>query len=220
MSVAVVTSCYGGYDPVVAPPDQTVDAEWICVTDGTQPAPPAPWRQVIEWRPHLHPRMAAKLARCRPDLYTKAETVIWLDAAARLRTGEALAQLIDMTDGEPLGQFVHPDRKSISAEADVSATMRKYAGQPLFAQVEHYVKDGFPDGWGLWATGCIVRNVTDQVRHFGNRWMIEMLRWTWQDQLSEPYVLWAHNLRPADFHGNLWDNPLVGWDYSQRVSDA
>jgi hypothetical protein len=216
VKVAVVTSVYGDYDPIRVPAVQTLHTEWLCVTDG-QTDVPTPWQTIIEPRPHLHPRMAGKVARCRPDFYTDADVTIWLDASAGLPRRSSVAALCDaLGDGE-IAQFPHPDRSDVLSEAEVSAGMRKYRGQPMAAQVAHYRKLGMPGG--LWATGCIVRRNTPTVRAFGDTWLVEMMRWSWQDQLSEPYALWKHGLAPVAISGGLWSNPHVSFDYTQRRRD-
>lgn len=215
--VAVLTSLYGDYDPVLPPRPQHRDGiEYLCITDG-QSEVPAPWHPIIEPRPHLHPRMAAKVARCRPDYYTAAETTIWLDASARLGRGDSVDLLVDALGDGQIAQFTHPERDNVTAEAEVSAGMRKYHGQPMAAQCAHYRAEGMHGG--LWATGCIVRRNTDQLRAFGNTWLTEMMRWSWQDQLSEPYALWLHQLAPVALPGNLWSNTLVSFDYTARRRD-
>jgi hypothetical protein len=218
VTVAVITSVYGAYDPVVRPPDQTVDVEWICVTDKPDQIP-EPWRVVYEPRPHLHPRMAAKYARCRPDLYTPARQTVWVDAAARLYRPDSIERLVEAVGDDPIGMFVHPVRNNLEAEVTESETMQKYAGQPMRQQVAAYRLAGLP-GTGLWATGCIVRNASALVRDLGDRWLSEMWRWGWQDQLSLPFVLWEAGVNPLHLPGDLWDNPIIGWSYSQRRSHA
>jgi hypothetical protein len=48
------------------------------------------------------------------------------------------------------------------------------------------------------------------MRRLNEAWLAECLRWTYQDQLSLPYLLWRHNVRPALIPYNLWDNHLIG----------
>lgn len=214
MSVAVITSVYGSYDPVVPPQPQSVDVDWICVTD-TPDAIPAPWRVVVEHRPHLHPRMAAKLPRCRPDIYTDADVTVWLDASARIKTPDTIARLVE-TPGT-VRMFSHPERSAIEDEANYCVDMEKYRGLPMNEQCAAYRKAGLP-GTGLWATGCIVRN--GALPGFGDRWLTEMWRWGWQDQLSVPYALWECGLKATPLPGNLWSNDLVEWSYGNRRSNA
>lgn len=162
--------------------------------------------------------MASKVARCRPDLYSDAEITIWLDASARLNP-DSVEQLVEALGDSDIAQFIHPDRSDIGPEADFSLKMRKYHGHPLDAQVAHYRSAGFPVDFGLWACGCIVRRNTAQMRDFGNAWLLEMMRWSWQDQISEPFVLWSMGIRPTTLPGDLWSNPIVGFNYDARPSD-
>ena len=48
---------------------------------------------------------------------------------------------------------------------------------------------------------------------FGDAWLAEQVRWTVQDQVSEPPLLWAHGLEVATLPG-----PLVGhWAFVLRT---
>jgi hypothetical protein len=162
--------------------------------------------------------MAAKVARCRPDLYTDAEVTIWLDVSGRLYQPDSVRWLLESLGDGTIAQFDHPERSDIFAEAEVSAGMRKYHGQSMRQQVDHYRLRGF-SGQGLWASGCIIRRTSEAIARFGDTWLIEMCRWSWQDQLSEPYALWQHGINPVALPGNLWANPYVGFDYSLRKRD-
>lgn len=215
MSVAVLSSVYGGYDERSAPPPQTVDAEWICVTDVEREIPG--WSVVVEPRPDLHPRLAAKVAKCLPWEYTRADTTVWIDGSCELLHERSLEDLLAAADGEAFSQFVHPWRSCIYSEADASVGMPKYAGRPVREQVDHYRKQhGHPEGWGLWATGLIVRTADPGgerrfLMDFGRRWLAEQVRWTYQDQLSEPVVLRSMGERPHELPWPLHGNGVVAW---------
>jgi hypothetical protein len=216
VSVAVITSWYGnGQDRIGPQPPQSVDAEWILVTD--QPVESDLWRVVHEPRPELGPRMAAKLAKFRPDFYTNAYTTVWLDAAARFKDEDGLARLIDWSAAMPLSQFPHPARRCLYDEAAVSTGVWKYQHQNLAGQMMAYKEQGMPLNWGLWATGVIVRNGPRSLtRGFDDGWLAEQFRFTDQDQVSEPYVAWRTGVRPHDLPFGVFDNPAVAWDYAGR----
>jgi hypothetical protein len=218
MTVSVLTSVYGDYDRVVTPPEQSVDVEWVCVTDNPD-AVPAPWTVIHEPRPHLHPRMAAKLARCQPGLYTSSPVTIWLDAAARLKGPLSIERLVDSLDGYDLAQWFHPERQTIEAEAAECMGIPKYRGQPMLEQCAHYRTMGLIDG-GLYATGCIVQRRTSRTVELGQLWLREMWRWGWQDQLSYPYVLWLTDLTPRRLPETLWRNGLVEFSYQSRKGET
>lgn len=207
MKVAVVSAIYGGYDQPAVHPPQTVDTEFVLITDREIDAPMWLWRVVVEPRPHMHPRLAAKVPKCRPDWYVDADVWIWLDGSATLKREDSVEQLL--TVAGPLAQFVHPERNSITAEAAVSTMLGKYAGQQVTEQAAHYVKRGHQDDWGLWATGCIVYRRSYDFATVGRAWLAEQVRWSYQDQISQPPILAGYGMRPGTIPGNLWDNPLV-----------
>lgn len=218
MSVAVITSVYGSYDQLPPVPDQTIDAEWICVTDvpASEFRDDLGWRIVHEPRNHMHPRLAAKVAKCQPWLYTRADTTVWIDGACRLLRPDSLAMILTGAEGHPLAQIVHPWRDCIYTEAEASAWMPKYQGQLITEQVDHYQANGHPEGWGLWATGMIVRNMADIFRNIeyhklGDEWLLEQMRWSYQDQLSQPYVLRRLGLRPHTLPFDLHGSGVFEW---------
>lgn len=211
MTVAVLSSVYGDYDHVDPVPKQTVDAEWIIVTDN--PSLDAPgWKVVVEPRPHMHPRLAAKVPKCLPFAYTNADTTVWLDASCRLLQPDSLSRLIRGANNAPMAQITHPWRDDIVDEAEASVGMPKYQGQPVIEQAAHYRGLGYPRHAGLFATGLIVRNNPNDLQaEFGYRWLTEQCYWTYQDQLSQMPVLESMRLQgrrlqleplPFDLHGS------------------
>lgn len=209
MKVTVVTSIYGGVDPLRAHPEQTVPCDWVAVVDQEMPTS-GPWRQVVEPRPHMQPRLAAKYAKLFPHVYAPdADVTIWIDGGAMLVSSDFVAACLDALADGHRAQWVHPERDCIYPEADVTIRMEKYGAQPVREQVTWYRLTGHPEHWGLWATGCIVRRGIDPV---DDLWLNEMMRWTVQDQLSLPYVLRrSGSALPKPMPGNLWHNPWVSW---------
>lgn len=207
MTVCVISSVYGGHDEPHAPPAQDTPCEWVMVTDG--PAWPAPWRTVTEPRPHLLPRMAAKIAKCLPWPYTGADVTIWVDGSTHVTSPGFVSWCLDALGSSSLAQHHAQHRTSILDEATEAARMPKYAGQLVAEQAFHYAQGGYPVDWGLWWTGLIVRR--RDCPAFGVPWLAEMCRWTAEDQISEPPVLRALGLRPADI-------PIV-WATEHRGCD-
>ncbi len=204
-TVCIVSSVYGGYDSPVEiveqdhPHDAVLVSDLEYVVDG--------WRTVVEPREHMHPRMAAKIAKCRPDLYTDAKVTIWIDASIRILRPDFVSWCVAQIGVNPIAQIKHPERDRITDEADVSAHMAKYQGQNVREQAAYYVKHGFPEGWGMWATGLIVRRTSRLTVAFGADWLFEQTRWTYQDQVSEAPLLEGRNMRPVDLDTELWSSP-------------
>lgn len=217
--VALITAIYDSYDelkPVV--PQAGVDVEWIVVTDTLPPAELAEgWTIVHEPRPGVHPNRAAKHPKYEPWKYTDAPVSLWVDASFRVVSGQfAVEATAGLTDDEPIGQFVHPWRDCLFAEARESVGLAKYAGEPVLEQAEHYRWLGHPEGWGLWATGVIARRHTEAVRELGERWLAETDAWSFQDQISQPFVLRETGLRPAALPGKHLSTPWLSYEGSGR----
>lgn len=175
------------------------------------------WKEIIEPRPSVHPRLAAKVAKCLPWMYAHTDTVIWADAACRFTHENTVSWLLEASRDDPLTQFIHPWRSNIFDEAKASIGMPKYDNQPMDAQVQHYMRMGHPVDFGLWATGLIIYHIHDSwseqegLHEVGSDWLAEQVRWSVQDQLSQPYVLHKHALRPAVLPGPLHGNGYVEW---------
>jgi hypothetical protein len=149
----------------------------------------------------------------RPDVELRSyRYTIWIDGNLQITTDTFAAQLLDVPNLSGLALFRHPDRDNVVDEAAVSASMRKYAGLPLAEQVQHYQRRGYPGTNGLYACGVLVRDgAVRRIRRLDRKWMRENERWTYQDQLSLPYLLWKLRLEPSIIPYNLWDNPLFGF---------
>jgi hypothetical protein len=207
-SVAVITSIYGTppYDDLKIPTTQNVDCRWICVTE-TDPGPTGPWEVVLEPRAQAHPRLAAKFAKCLPWRYApEADVTIWIDGSATVIHPDFVQMCLDTLADHPMAQWRHPERHCIYTEGDASIAYGKYADQNVAGQVRHYSSKGYPAGAGLWATGCIVRRHDPLHDLFGAVWLGEQLRWTIQDQISEPVVMKTIGLYPAAMPEELWSN--------------
>ena len=219
-NVAILSAVYDHYDelkPVL--PQSGVEVDWVFVTD--DPVIGAKetfrgWRVVYEPHPGVHPNRAAKHPKYEPWKYTDVPVSLWVDASFRIVSDRFAAEATaGLTDDEPIAQFVHPWRDCLFAEARESAGLAKYAGEPVLEQAEHY--RGFhPEGWGLWATGVIARRHTDAVRDLGMGWLDETYRWSFQDQISQPFALRENGLRPTAFPGNHLATPWLAYEGSGR----
>jgi len=218
--VAIVTAIYDGYDELKPLLPQTgVDVEWVCVHDGAPPDAVAAqgWTLVYEPRPGVHPNRAAKHPKYEPWKYTDAAVSLWVDASFRIVSDRfAVEATAALTDAEPIAQFQHPWRDCLFAEAEESAGLAKYQGEPVLEQAESYRRAGHPEHWGLWATGVIARRHTEAVRKMGWLWLAETYRWSFQDQISQPFALREKGLRPTAFPGTHLATPWLAYEGSAR----
>jgi hypothetical protein len=206
--VTVVTAIYGGFDTLKIPPDQDIDCDWVCVTDTQPPGDTGPWRIITATRPHVCPRLGAKIPRARPDLYTDTDTTLWIDASVKITSPDFVRWATAPLTDHYVAMIPHPDRTSILDEAHAGAHLPKYAGQRTIEEAHYYLDRGFPDGWGLWATGVMANRCrTPVMQHLGDAWLRAILRWSLHDQISLPPLLREAGIRPADLDSPLRDDP-------------
>ncbi len=176
MRIAAVCAIYGGYDLIPPVPEGVDDA--VLVTDVPVRSG---WRNVVE-PSDAHPRLAAKRPRCRPDLYTDCEASLWMDGSVHVLDGRFLGLVRKKLEDHDLVLWDHPeDRDCFLEEARHCHDWPKYRDGPLLEQAAHYLSEGMPEHFGLWATTCIARRHTDRVRKLGDDWLKEMRRWTDKD---------------------------------------
>jgi hypothetical protein len=218
--LAIITCITDGYETLkpIVPQTGVGRVEWICVTDG-QPHPAVErsmggWSMVREPRRHVHPNRAAKWPKCLPWEYTDAPASIWIDGSYRVVSPRFAIEAITLAD--PIAQFEHPWRGCLYEEAQASARIAKYDDEPVLEQAAYYQKIGFPKDWGLWASGVIARKHTPDVRDFGMLWLSEIQRWSFQDQISEPFTLHVSGLRPTALPGDHLTNPWLHYEGSAR----
>lgn len=207
--VAIYTAIFGGYDlPKLQP--SCYGADFVCFTDNETLQPPGGWRVRVCRPRYDHPRLAAKWFKTRPDkALPQYRYTIWIDGSVAISTDAFASQVLASLNNSGLALCRHPDRDSVFDEVPASLEMRKYKGLPLREQVEHYRAQGYDGNNGLYAAGILVRDsANERIRRLGRLWMEENIRWSYQDQLSLPYLLWRLGLSPGIIPYYLWDNPL------------
>jgi len=215
MRIAAVCAIYGGYDLIPPVPEGVDDA--VLVTDVPVRSG---WRNVVE-PSDKHPRLAAKRPRVRPDLYTDCDASLWMDGSIHVRDGAFIAHVRSLLDAHELVLTDHPeDRDCLYQEAAHCHDWPKYRDQPLHDQVATYRSEGMPEHFGLWATGSIARRHTDRMRSLGDAWLAEMERWSIQDQVSLPYLLWRDRIAFTTFGIDQLDNTYFDLlPHAQEIRD-
>lgn len=216
----IYTASFGGHDE---PPELWgAGCDLICYTD-------SPTLKRKTWRVQrlarlplafTHPRLKAKWFKMNAVTLHRLsyKTSIWIDAAFWVHHGEGFAEhcLRHLHDG--MAFYPHPaEFRSLEQESAISAQMRKYDGEPLIEQVQHYRRQGF-EGGRLLCGGVIARVHTPKIARLEKRWLKECQTWSTQDQLSLPYVLHRAKITPGLIPGDIYSNPYLAhlWSGTQR----
>jgi hypothetical protein len=215
MRVALITACYGAYDPVRDLPEGLGFDEAICVTDRADLVGKG-WSAFVEPREEP-PRLAAKRPKMLPWLFTDCDAALWIDASFEITSLALRSWTEKHLARDDFVVWSHPEgRICLSQEADVCWDFPKYKDQPIREQANFYLADGMPRGWGLFAAGAIGWRFTSEAKRFGAKWYREQERWTVQDQISLPYLLWSSGKRFGVWDGNEYDNPYVRLRWDER----
>lgn len=190
MGLALITGIFGGYDVLRPLPALHGFDEAICVTDDPGLFASG-WTMVVQEK-DPHPRLASKRPKMLPWLYTQAGASVWIDGAFEVR-GPEFAQFVrDHLARHDLVVWKHPEaRDCIYQEADYCQDWPKYSDQPIREQTAAYKQIGMPEHWGLFAAGTVGMRHNRDTQGFGWAWWDECNRWSIQDQISLPYLLWS-----------------------------
>ena len=204
MRLAAVCAVYGGYDLIPPVPEGFDDC--VLVTD--VPVRTG-WRNVVV-ASQDRPILAAKLPKFLPDDFTDCEASCWIDGSIHVRDGRFSVLVRRLLRDHELVLWEHPeDRDCLYDEAAHCWDWPRYAAEPLREQTAAYRAEGMPEHFGLWAAGCIARRHTTRMRALGEAWLDENRRWSIQDQVSLPYLLWREGIEPGTFGVPQLENDLV-----------
>jgi hypothetical protein len=219
MRVALITASYGSYDPVRPLPEWHGFDDAICVTD-TASGIGDGWTIHVEQRDEP-PRLAAKRAKMMPWLYTDCDAAVWLDASFEIIDRRFSSWTREHLDRDDFVVWQHPEgRACITQEGPVCWDWPKYRDYDMRGQIDHYLRDGMPRMWGLFACGTIGYRFTPRVKALGSRWYEENVRWSVQDQISLPYLLWRSGMPFGIWRENEYDNPYLRLRWDERPDHA
>lgn len=207
--VNIYTAVYGNYDKLKAQPKQDIECKFTCFTDNANlDKEDNTWDIVVEEGWSKNPRMSAKLFKMK-QYFGDGDISIWIDGSARIKTESFAKDLVKMLGKDNFLLFRHPENRiDIYQEAEYCYQMPKYINQKILQQVQYYKGQGFPEGTGLYACGLLVRRQNKCVE-INEEWWNENLEWTYQDQLSLPYVAWKLGFKLKMIKLNQYDNYLI-----------
>ena len=187
MHITVASANLDSYDTIKDAPTGP-DVHAFLHTDRPLDAQRAGWTAVERANDRLSPRYLSKGGKCTPHLVGfEGDDVLWIDGSLQW-TGRPLEELFALVPPGGVGCYRHRVRNTVLEEAAVSATLKRYRGQPVLEQAAHYEPMLRDTPWSdqLFETGIVVwRGAQFAV---GVRWAAEMLAWSDQDQISLPHA--------------------------------
>lgn len=113
---------------------------------------------------------------------------IWLDA--NLQPITSLLPLLPKLKNNILGLMRHPHRNCVYVEGAECIKRNKDKADSITPQLERYRETGFPENYGLWETGLMLRKHNDpRCIQLMVSWWQEVFIGSRRDQISLPIVL-------------------------------
>lgn len=93
--------------------------------------------------------------------------------------------------------FPHYERKCICDETAEIIPYKPEIKHKVIMQTAAYLKDGYPINYGLYETGCMVRDIfNERIKKVMGLWWNELQKFTYRDQISFPYICWKNDFYP------------------------
>ena len=217
MGLALITGIFGGFDFLRALPAAHGFDEAICVTDDPTLRADG-WTVVTEPRSD-HPRLAAKRPKMVPWLYTNCYHSVWIDGAFEVRDGQFSRFVREHLARHDLVVWQHPEsRNCLYQEADYCQDWPKYSSDPIREQTAAYRAAGMPENYGLYAAGAVGMRHTANVKAFGWAWLDECNRWSIQDQISLPFLLWKQQKAFGTWEAHEFHNDMLTYHLHTRAN--
>jgi len=239
--IAIITAIYGNYDNIKEHNIQSKDSvDWYCFTNNKNMKSKQwtiinkPYHTEDDEDSIFHKyknyysknsnnkiknMMNAKYYKIKShkiDILKKYDYIVWIDGSIFLQNNfiNNIQSLINKN--YQLINFKHSVRNNINDETFVSKKLLKYQNQDLDNQYKTYIEEGFQDNFGLFENTIIIRKNNKKINKLFDDWWIHNLKYSYQDQISYPFVLWKNKMNP-DFiiNENVFNNREYSYvDYS------
>lgn len=153
------------------------------------------------------------------------DVYIWVDASCALLHKDSVRWFLEQLGNYDIAVFQHPDRRSISEEAQFLFTkleknnkylVPRYKGEDLIGQMAEIKLDVDFEDRSLYASTAFIYRNTFAVRNVLKEWWYHTSRYHSIDQLSLPYVLWRHNINVIVIEQNYLKCPYITYTRNQR----
>ena len=235
-SIALITANYGNYDIIKEININNKDFfDWYLFTDHNIDNIDNKDYKVINYPldfDYAHNndfnRLYAKYIKCQAlniDILTKYKYIIWTDNSLKITNKNLIQDIIHLLESkEELYFYDHSHRNNINDEYEISKLFSKYNNSKMDEQIQKY-NEQFTNN-NLYESGIFIyKNNEDNIKLF-NDWWEEIINYSYQCQLSLPYVLWKNNKTPFLLNdknfikkhkkGSVWNNKLFGLIYNHN----
>lgn len=205
-NIAVYTCITNGYDEVSSPVFHQLNCDCILFTDNPNLKAPG-WKTIFLENPlGLDPKRLSRLPKILPHRFLKDyEYSIYIDGNMEILGNITL--LFSFLDSETIAAFKHPERNCLYKEAEIVIAGKYDTEETVRKQIKKYKGEDFPENYGLFACGLMVRKHFDQkLMETMELWWRELNAHSTRDQLSFTYSLWKTSQNIVSIEGCPYNN--------------
>jgi len=195
--IIVYSANIGKYDKFREPTIVDPNIEYYLFTDDTSIKSNV-WN-IINYKfedKTLDNKKKSRVIKCNPHLILPEHDIsIWIDAnfLPLFDNAVKLLESIKFLD-KNIMIYQHRDRKCLYQEAKVVKAMNYDIPEIIDNQMARYKEDGFPENYGLFESGFVIRKNNNAVNEFNELWWDEIKNNSSRDQLSQMYASWKTNV--------------------------
>ena len=156
------------------------------------------------------PNRSAKFYKMNPQfVLPDYQYTIWFDACLHPNYFDVEALVDSVLGSSEIALFAHPERSCLYQEATVCIEHKRDSVERITTQINRYRALNFPESYGLYAGGFLVRpQHNPRSQALNELWWREIVHGSRRDQLSFPYVARELAIKPIVIPGSIWENEL------------
>lgn len=143
-------------------------------------------------------RKKSREIKIRSNKYLDYDICLYLDAKFTIKCN--INDFINEYLKKDLAVMKHNKRKCAYDEGHFCIKIGKDKKRTILNQLNYYKTEGFPEEFGLYAPGIMIKRNTKEVNRFMKLWYNEVEKYSYRDIISFSYVLWKNpielNLMP------------------------
>lgn len=195
----VYTSLTGNYDNLLQPLVVDDSFDYICFSNDIHEEKIGIWEiRRIPYSNSDNTRLSRYVKLMPHKVLQDYEYSLWMDANMQIAT-EKLYDIVNkrIEEGYPIYQVPSPFRDCIYDEIRHTYLSRKVNLKDARKQFKHLKNEGFPNHYGLYENGLILRKHNEEIAKLVSEgWWEEYQTYCHRDQFSLSYVYWMNNFKP------------------------
>lgn len=195
-SLVVYTAIIGDYDDLKNPVVVEPNVHYVCYTDQLNLKSDIWEIRYVDEVPESERALCVRKFKMLPHkLFPEYETSIWIDASLKI-IGNLTELIKKYQTHSNFLMMPHNERICAYEEAFANVVGCLAPKSVITAQISRYLREDFPEDYGLMVGGFLVRNHSDKkIIQAMEDWYREVSFNSSRDQVSLPYAIWKNKLQ-------------------------